>query len=223
MMKNPWVYILVGAVILTGCALFETKGPDDVETLLADGIESFNAGKYRKALESFENIKDWYPFSKYAIVAELKIADCHYHLKEYEEAIFAYEEFMELHPRNDAIPYVLYQVGRCHFDQMNTIDRDQTATQEALKTFTQLKKQHPQSEYADKATEHINRCLKNLSEHDFYIGYFYYKSKHYRAALQRFQYVLTQYPDVGVHQKALRYIAKCEAKLAMMPGTEPTE
>jgi hypothetical protein len=31
--------------------------------------------------------------------------------------------------------------------------------------------------------------------------------------LHRFKSILTQYPDVGVHQKALQHIATCEALL----------
>jgi outer membrane protein assembly factor BamD len=43
---------------------------------------------------------------------------------------------------------------------------------------------------------------------------FYYKSKHYDAALQRFKSLVTNYPDVGVHRVALQYITKCESSLA---------
>ena len=46
------------------------------------------------------------------------------------------------------------------------------------------------------------------------IGRFYYKSKHYKAAMRRFKNVLTRYPDVGIHQEALKLIAKTEASLA---------
>ena len=44
--------------------------------------------------------------------------------------------------------------------------------------------------------------------------FFYYKSKHYKAALQRFMSVLSNYPDVGYHKETLEYIAKCEASLS---------
>ncbi len=56
--------------------------------------------------------------------------------------------------------------------------------------------------------------LKSLAGNEYYIGVFYYKSKHYKAALHRFMAVLSSYPDVGYHQKALQYIAKCEASLS---------
>jgi outer membrane protein assembly factor BamD len=43
---------------------------------------------------------------------------------------------------------------------------------------------------------------------------FYYKTKHYKAALNRFMSIISDYADVGYHQQALEYIAKSEAALA---------
>ncbi len=184
------------------------------QQLAWDGMDAYEDGDYKIAIEHFQQLKDWYPFSKYAILAELKIADSNYHLKNYEEAIFAYEEFEKLHPRNEAIPYVIYQIGRCYFDQIDTIDRDHTPARKAYETFQRLDKQFPNDKYARSGAEHITTCVRSLVGNEYYIGVFYYKSKHYKAALHRFMTVLSDFPDVGYHQKALEYIAKCEAELS---------
>ncbi len=150
--------IAVGVIILlvgSGCSSLKKTwnaiiGADDTGTaqeLAWDGMDAYEDGNYSVAIDNFQQLKDWYPFSKYAILAELKIADSNYHLERYEEAIFAYEEFEKLHPRNEAIfayeefenlhprneavPYVIYQIGRCYYDQIDTIDRDQTPARRA--------------------------------------------------------------------------------------------
>jgi len=168
--------------------LFGIDEGGSAQELAWDGMDAYERGKYDKAIEKFQKLKDYYPFSKYAILAELKIADAHYQREEYEEAIFAYENFEQLHPRNEAIPYVIYQIGRSYYDQIDTPDRDQTSARKALQTFQRLIK--------------------------LYIGMFYYRTKHYKAALHRFMSVISDYPDVGYHQRALEYIAKCEASIA---------
>ena len=217
--------LVVGTTILflvSGCSALKkawnaVTGSEEIgsaQQLAWDGMDAFEDGDYDDAIENFQQLKDLYPFSKYAILAELKIADAHYHLKQYEEAIFAYEEFEKLHPRNEAIPYVIYQIGRCYFDQIDTIDRDQMPARKALETFQRLNKQFPDDQYARSGAEHIPKCIKSLAGNDFYIGLFYYKSKHYKAALSRFMSVLSNYPDVGYHQEALEYIAICEASLS---------
>ena len=182
-MKYIIVFGLISLFLVSGCAWFETKEEKTAQELARDGMEQFNSGEYRESIESFEKLKDWYPFSKFAILAELKLADANYNIKEYEEAIASYEEFESLHPRNEAIPYVIYKIGLCYFDQIDTIDRDQTPANKALNTFNRLEKQFPGDSYTIKAKEHIKECLKSLAGHEFYVGLFYLKSKHYKAAL----------------------------------------
>ncbi|NVM57524.1 MAG: outer membrane protein assembly factor BamD [Desulfobacterales bacterium] len=212
-----FVIMLTFAVQLIGCALFQAEEEKTARALAEEGMEAFREKDYRKAIESFENLRDWYPFSPYAILAELKLGDAYYHRKEYEEAIFAYEQFESLHPRNEAVPCVVYQIGRCYFDRLQTIDRDQTMAREAVKTFERLIHNYPDSPFAKKAEEHIIVCNRNLAEHEFYVGMFYYKSKHYKAALERFKTILKSYPDFGVHYKALQYIALCRTKIENSP------
>jgi len=213
-MKRTFFVCLIALLVFSGCAWFESKEDKSAQELASDGMDQFNNEEYKDAIESFEKLKDYYPFSRYAILAELKMGDAHYHLEEYEDAIAAYENFESLHPRNEAISYVIYQIGLCYFERIDTIDRDQSNAQKALDTFQRLQKQFPQSLYALKAQEHITKCHKSLAGHDFYVGHFYYKSKHYKAALYRFESVLSNYPDVGVHQQALQYLTRCKEMIA---------
>lgn len=212
---------MAAIALAAGCSLFGSKeqAVDSVEVLLQRGTEAYEEGDYKEALEAFNQLKDWYPFSKHVTEAELKIGDSYYHLEQYEDAIGAYEEFAELHPGNEARPYVIYQTGRCYFDRIATIDRDQSVTRKALETFRQLRLQYPDSIYAERADDHIIQCLKNLAANEFYIARFYYKSKRYEAALKRFQAVVTKYPDVGLHRQAMQYITKCETRLAAQVAT----
>ena len=207
--------IAVVLLLLTGCALFGKEVEKPAAELIQEGMEAFDKGNFSDAIKDFEQLKDWYPFSKYATVAELKIADAHYHLDHYAEAVTAYEEFEQLHPRNEAIPYVIYQIGRSYYDQIDTIDRDQTSARKALETFRRLIRQFPEDPYAIKAHTHITICLQSLAGHEIYVGKFYLRSKHYRAALERFKSVISEYPDVGMHYQALQYITQCEALAAL--------
>jgi outer membrane protein assembly factor BamD len=217
-MKRLAAIFIIILIVCSGCSLFKTKDSKSAKELALNGMVEFNNKNYKNAIESFEKLKDWYPFSKYAILAELKIADAHYHLQKYEEAVFAYEEFENLHPRNEAIPYVVYQIGLCYFEQIDTIDRDQTTGLKASETFKRLNKQFPDNEYRSVALQHINKCMKNLVGHEIYVGRFYYKTKHFKAALERFKTVLSRYPDVGLHKDALLYIALCEEALKKEKG-----
>lgn len=209
-MKRIISLILILLFVFSGCAWFETKEEETALELVNNGMDQFNDDDYQDSIESFEKLRDWYPFSKYVILAELKIADAYYHIKNYEEAVAAYEAFENLHPRNEAIPYVIFQIGLCYYERIDTVDRDQTSVKNALDTFNRLKKQFPEDVYTHRAEEHIKECIKSLAGHEFYVGFFYYKNKHYKAALNRFKSVLSNFPDVGFHQQALQYASLCE-------------
>jgi outer membrane protein assembly factor BamD len=198
-------------LLACGCAWFESKDEKSAQELVQDGVDYFEDGKYKKAIESFEQLRDWYPFSRYAILAELKIADAYFNLESYADAIFAYEEFEQLHPRNEAVPYVIYRIGRSYFNQIDTIDRDQSNADKALQTYRRLVQQYPDDAYAGMARSDMLACYQTLSGHEFYVGMFYYKNKRYEAAKARFLAVVETYPDVGYHHKALTYLANCDA------------
>ena len=206
-MKRFVLLCLITMFAFSGCAWFQTEEEKTSQELINEGMDQYNDEHYKDAIASFEKLKDWYPFSQYAILAELKLGDAYYHLEEYEDAIAAYEDFESLHPRNEAIPYVIYQIGLCYYDRIDTIDRDQSTAHKALETFERLRKQFPKDPYSIKAEQNIKKCQKSLAEHDLYVGLFYYKSRHYKAALQRFIKVLTNYPDVGVHQRRFNILS----------------
>lgn len=198
---------------VSGCAWFENDGKKmekTAEQLIKEGLDEFKDENYRNAIKSFTTLRDWYPFSKYAILAELKIADAHFELDDYEEAIFAYQEFERLHPKNEAIPYIIYRRAMCWYDQIKSVDKDQTPAKKALEQFNRLKKSFPDTVHASKAQKRLQKCIENLAGHEEYIANFYLKSQHYKAAIKRFEYLFEIYPDTKPGRKAPERIAYCK-------------
>jgi outer membrane protein assembly factor BamD len=220
-----WVILWV-TTFLGGCAWFQSERVKSPEELASQGMEQFEAKDYGDAVKTFSALKERYPYSRYASLAELKLADAYFHNERYPEAITAYEDFARLHPKNEAIPYVLHQTGECYYKQLLTIDRDQTATHQAILAFERLLKSHPNSPYEESARQKIRSCRQRLAEHEVYVGRFYYKSKHYRAALARFQKLLNGYEDVlepSGRQEIEALAVACREQLALKGGEESNE
>jgi outer membrane protein assembly factor BamD len=53
-----------------------------------------------------------------------------------------------------------------------------------------------------------------------YVGKFYFKSRHYKAARERFVSVIKNYPDFGLHQEARDYIDQCNTHMAEIIGSD---
>ena len=116
-----------------------------------------------------------------------------------------------MHRKNEAIPYVIYRTGLCWFNQLDTVDRDQTPTKNSMAQFKRLIDQYPASEYVQKAEEKIQRCVENLSGHEFYVANFYYKTKQYKSALKRYESLVANYPNSKESKEALNKILECKA------------
>lgn len=214
----PW--FLAGIFILllfNGCALWNSLFGEEELTpaeLMSQGVEDFNDGKFEAATESFQKIKDRYPYSEFAVKAELKMADALYERDLFDEAYDEYTEFEKLHPRNPEIPYVVFQKGMCNFSRVSTIDRDQSYTWKAKEDFERLIKRYRRSAYTERARRKVRECYIKLAEHELYVGNFYFKMEKYQPAMSRYIYLIENYPDVGQYYEALEKIKICREKLA---------
>jgi len=209
--------LIITFTLLAGCSLYKTEpkvADEQPEELVNKGMEKYNAGRYEEAAAIFQMLRDRHPYSRYALLAELKLADSQYLRKNYFEAEQAYQDFERLHPKNEAIPYVIFQLGMCYFKQMKTLDRDQAMTVKAIRTFTRLRETFPRDPYAAQAEARLIEAQNRYTGHEFYIGEFYYKKKDYRAALGRFTNLVKSFPDTGYHGRAMAYIADIQKKLA---------
>jgi outer membrane protein assembly factor BamD len=214
-LKRIFLICFALAFLLASCSWWSKPEPEKTaDELAAEGQVAFDKEHYSDAIKAYEKLGDWYPFSSHAKMASLQVAEAHYLSEEYEEAIIAYTEYERMHPNDEKAPYVIYQIGRCHFDRIETIDRDATAAQNALSTFRRLVDQFPNSEYAEKARPHIAKCISDLAAKEMYVGRFYFKSKKYKAALQRFEGVIANYPDSGFSAEASDYMAQCRPLIA---------
>lgn len=212
--------IVLLVVALTGnCGTFKNwfggKKPEKPPEVMAEeGIKQLKKKNYDDAIETFEKVRDRYPYSEQALLAQIKVADAYFYKKKYDEALQAYKEFEKLHPTNKAIPYVVYRQGLCYYRQRSTIDRDQSFTFKALGEFRRLKQKFPDCEYIPKAEKYMARCRQDLGEHEYYVAEFYFKTKRYQAALDRFQVVAQEYPEFPKQAQVKKYIGQCQEILA---------
>ena len=199
MRKLLLIGMLTCSLFLSGCAFideFFLPAPQDtVQEVFEAGNEAMREKNYRQASVYFTRIKEEHPFSSYAIRAELALADAHFLDEEYWLAAESYRDFETLHPRNEAIPYVLYQLGMSLKKTYTSIDRSATEVKEAIEYFNRLQQEYPDTEYGRKAPEQIAECRKTLAQREIFIGNVFWGMKNYQAAYTRFQHVVQTYPD----------------------------
>ena len=208
-----------------GCSLFKDwfgkKNPDKPPDIMAkEGISQLKKKDYDDAIDTFEKVKDRYPYSDQALLAQIKLADAYYYKKKWDEALTAYKDFEKLHPTNQAVPYCIYRQALCYYRQRSTIDRDQSFTQKSLEEFRRLKQKYPNCEYVPKAEKFMTHCRQDLAEHEFYVASFYFRTKRYQAALDRFQDLAQEYPEFPKQTEVKKNIEECQ-KILATPDKKP--
>ncbi|MEX2205836.1 MAG: outer membrane protein assembly factor BamD [Myxococcota bacterium] len=173
----------------------------------------FNDVDYPKAIESFQEVIDNYPYSEYSLLSELAIADIHYEREEYDEASSYYHDFVELHPNHAKVAYALYRNGLCSYNQMRAADRDQAATREAAAQFRALLERFPASDMTEDAKARLAECENRLALQGIEIGDFYFSQRDWHAAARRYRVALSQFPSHQDRARTMVYLGVSLARL----------
>jgi outer membrane protein assembly factor BamD len=186
----------------------------------AEGL--FAEGKYKKAREVYEQVKAHDPEKLYDPLVQIRLGDSYYEEGSYEEAEVEYQRFIDLRPRNKAAAYVKYQMGMCNFKRIGDPERDPAPAVNAARHFRELLDQYPGNPYEDEAKEKLRIARGNVAENEFSIGYYYYKTGEYRAAVGRFNVVRKDYPGSKVEPDALYYLTESYIELGLFESARET-
>ncbi len=211
----PRLALLAGlaiSIFQVSCATTEGRGAaKTVDDMYAQAVADLKDGLYPEALDGFETIKARFPYSKYAALSDLRIADVHYERQAYVEAVDAYRNFLKYHPTHSEAPYAMFRIAESYQQQMPTdffflppsAEKDQAQTRLAISAFKDMLGRYPQSEYAEKANEKLDECRKHLGDHELYVARFYFKREKWVASAARAEGILRDYPGLGLDAEAL--------------------
>ena len=218
--------LAVGAAVTLACA--SAPPPPTFEELpsaaelyergqkeMAEGGGGFwiFSGDYTKAIETFQDIIDNYPYSEQAVLAHLAIGDAYFKQEKYEEAISYYRDFVELHPEHERVPYAMYQTVMSYYKQSRDASRDQTATQEALTHLDRLLARFPNTQYGREGEALWKELRTRLGEHTMSVADYYFDNHEYASAAERYRQLLDQYPGLGLDAKALYKLGLCYQRM----------
>jgi outer membrane protein assembly factor BamD len=195
------------------------------EELFAEGSAKLDDGSnilwvldttdYQGAIDKFQDIVDNYPYSEYATLAELRIADAFFQQGLYEEALSYYRDFAELHPDHEKVPYTIYRAALCHYNESRNELRDQSATRKSLEFLDKVMTQYPYSPEAAEAETLWRDLRTRLARHTLMIADFYLDRDEYQSAADRYRSVLNEYPGLGLDAQALYKLGVCYSHMSL--------
>jgi outer membrane protein assembly factor BamD len=217
--------LLAGGV--TGCASTSIgKGvsyDDSAEANYKKGLAELEDESFTEAIKYFSYVKNKFPFSRFATLAELGIADTYFAQEKYMEAVDAYRMFEKFHPTHPKVTsgYTSYKIAKAYMEQIPTDwflvppshEKDQAATRDALRAIKSFLSTHEDSKYLPKVKKLHRRAIRRLADHELYVARFYLERDKPKATILRLETLLRRYPDAGVDPEVMLLLGKTYLKL----------
>ena len=232
-MTNPWAKLIATcaiASILVGCGTRSVEIPQigefEADRLLFErGRQAIDERNWSVAREYFIQIRDNYPQSDYRAEARLQIGDSYEGegaFESYLRALEAYQDFMSLYPTHPRVAYAQYKLGMVHLHQMNGAERDQTETLNAIAELETFVARYPADhELTSEVRAALRSAYDRLSEHDYLVGYFYYRFRNYAGAISRFRQILENDPGYTRRDRVYFQLAVSLAETQQMAEAIP--
>jgi outer membrane protein assembly factor BamD len=217
------VLILVGALAVSGCSVFNKKKKPTlayeerpVELLYNAGASRMDSHQWNEAVNYFREVERQHPYSEWARRSILMTAYAHYMANDYAEAISDSDQFISLYPGNPSTPYAYYLKAICYFEQIVDVGRDQASTSEAGEALREVAKRFPGTEYGADARLKIDMVQDQLAGKEMTVGRYYLRNGDPIGAIDRFRTVVDKYQTTSHTPEALYRLVEVYLTLGLI-------
>ena len=205
--------------LLSGCGSSSSTASNvptgPVEELYNNGVDALNARRFSTADDQFNAVQQNYPYSSWAVNAQLMSGYSEYLQNKYTDAIGTLDRFIQLHPVHRDIAYAYYLRALCYYEQIADIERDQKGTEQAMNALREVVTRFPDTSYATDAKLKIDLCIDHLAGKEMEIGRYYQKHDQYVGAINRYRTVIERYQTTTHVPEALHRLVECYMALGV--------
>ncbi len=220
---------VVLAAVATGCGA--KTGTAVVEYSVSaqknyeKGEKQLEGKDWIAAAKYFSFIKSRFPYSKYAVLAELRLADAEFGAEQFLEAIDSYRLFIKFHPTHEMVAngYTSFRIGEAYYKQLPgdfwlfppSFEKDQSSTEDAGSELKSFLDKYPDSPYRDQAKKIIIALGKRLADHEWYVARYYWERGKPMGTVLRLRRLLERFRGVGYDEEALWLLGKAYVAVDM--------
>jgi outer membrane protein assembly factor BamD len=204
-------------VSMTGDVKYGKSAEEDYRA----GEEELKDKNYIEATKFFEHVKAKYPFSKYAALSEIRVADAKFDQDHFVEAVESYRQFLKLHPTHEQADYAAFRIGLSYWKDgpsdfflfPPSFEKDQAQVRDSAKALEDFSTKYPGSKYKPEAEKILAQARARLAEHEWYVAEFYAKREHWAGVAGRLEGLVKDYPGSPREPAALLQLAQAYLKL----------
>jgi outer membrane protein assembly factor BamD len=185
------------------------------------GVEEMRSESWAEATKFLEHVRTKYPFSRYAALAELRLADIKVEQDRLLEAAEAYASFVRMHPTHEEADYAAFREARVLFQDAPTDfllfppahERELKGLRDAAARLEAFPRKYPESKHRPEAEKLLREAQGRLAEHEWYAAEFYAKRGHWAGAAGRYETLVRAYPGSKREAEALWRMADAYEQL----------
>ncbi|MEZ4301276.1 MAG: outer membrane protein assembly factor BamD [Polyangiaceae bacterium] len=210
--------IALGITFLPGCAEFNFTGSgratltytEDARAAYFEALAAFKNRNWEDARALFGEVRKLFSYSRYARLAELRLADIDFEQSKFADAVAGYRDYVQNHRSDTEVEYARYRISKSLFNDIEDSfilppaeERDQSTTAEAYRDLRVFISDFPNSRYSPDVKYMHDVVLQRLVRHELYIARFYLRQETFEATVARIDYALKKYPNSGLDAEAL--------------------
>lgn len=218
-----WHLLLLSSLLscVTPQVVAPTTYTESAQALYEEALAELASDDFEQAIILFEQVRSRYPYSSYAALAELGVADTQFKRGRYLEAIDMYQAFLRFHPAHPRLDYASFRIGEAHHRTIPSSfflfpppsERDQTAVRATRAALQDFLNRYPDSEYVPRAEGLLDDVLQILARHELVAARFYAKRGKWQGAALRYQALLENFPGLGFDEEARQGLEEAMRKL----------
>lgn len=189
------------------------------------GNKELEAKDWVAAAKYFAFIKARFPYSKYAVLAELRLADAEFGAGHHLQAIDGYKMFIKFHPTHDMVinGYASYRIGEAYVKMLPSDfwllppahEKDQSATMDAHRQLGNFLKKYPKSPYRPEAKKKLQKINRKLADHEMYVARFYWERDRPMGTVLRLRRLLDRHRGTELDPYAMYLLGRAYRRVEM--------
>ncbi|MFO0679391.1 MAG: outer membrane protein assembly factor BamD [Polyangiaceae bacterium] len=198
----------------------------DAKRAYEAAMEEFDSHNWLDAQALFREVKRKYSYSKWARLAELRIADADFEQDKFAEATRGYRQFVHDHRSDtDDVVYARSRIAEAQYREISDSlflppgeERDQAVVVDAYRELRGFLHDYPDAKESARVKKLVADVTAKLIRHELYVAKFYLNVDNYEAAVARVQYALRNYAAPGTIADALDAQSGLEAEALLLLG-----
>ncbi len=205
---SRFLFLAVAAFAVSCSGFARLLKSEDYKLQFKKAIEYYDEGKYSKTSMLMENIVAYYEGQLAVDTLYYYWGSSYYKQGDFNNSIVVFDEFRKNYPGSPFIEEVEYMYAKSHYFLTPMVERDQSASTEAIRVINEYLERYPNSVKKEALQENVKELMQKLYDKSLASAKLYYDIGYYNAAKIALRNALDAYPESN-HREEIMYLLVC--------------